>query len=180
MNRKNYVIAAVRSREDILTAVSADVKIVFHLLPNIETIKEDIGIVHDAGKKLFVHIDLAEGIGKDKYGIAFLKKIGIDGIISTRANIIKSAAEMGMYTIQRFFIVDSHSVETTVESLKGSKVDMIEIMPGVSEKIIRTVKSLTDKPIIAGGLIETKDEVMLAVEAGASAVSTGKQQLWYL
>ncbi|MBQ3075076.1 MAG: glycerol-3-phosphate responsive antiterminator, partial [Clostridia bacterium] len=34
-------------------------------------------------------------------------------------------------------------------------------------------------PLIAGGLIETKAEVMDALQSGAIAVSTGKEELWY-
>ena len=34
-------------------------------------------------------------------------------------------------------------------------------------------------PVIAGGLIETKDEIFAALSAGASAISTGKKELWY-
>ena len=34
--------------------------------------------------------------------------------------------------------------------------------------------------VIAGGLIETKQEVTNALGQGAAAVSTGKNELWYL
>ncbi|MFQ8953550.1 MAG: glycerol-3-phosphate responsive antiterminator [Oscillospiraceae bacterium] len=33
-------------------------------------------------------------------------------------------------------------------------------------------------PVIAGGLIETKQEVTAALSANAIAVSTGKKELW--
>ena len=32
---------------------------------------------------------------------------------------------------------------------------------------------------IAGGLIETKDDVINAIKAGASGISTGKEKLWF-
>ena len=35
-------------------------------------------------------------------------------------------------------------------------------------------------PVIAGGLIQTKQEVMEALRCGATAVSTGCKELWYL
>jgi hypothetical protein len=50
--------------------------------------------------------------------LTYTKKViemGVDGIISTRTNIIKFARQEGLTTVQRFFIVDSHSVDTTVE-----------------------------------------------------------------
>lgn len=83
-----------------------------------------------------------------------------------------------MFTVQRFFIVDSRSVDTSVESLKASKADMIEIMPGILYKIIKKLKQEVSVPIIAGGLIENDTELKSALEAGASAVSTACRILW--
>lgn len=40
------VIAAVRSREELLKTISTKVKIVFHLSPDILTLKEDVTLVH--------------------------------------------------------------------------------------------------------------------------------------
>ncbi len=172
------IIAAVRSDKELKEAVSSSVEIIFMLAPNIEDIKEQAVLVHKAGKKLFVHLDLAEGIGKDEYGIRFVKNQGVDGIISTRTNIIKLAKKEGVFTVQRFFIVDSHSVETTMETAKASKADMIEIMPGVVPKVIKMLKNELDVMVVAGGLIDSKDEIELAISAGATAISTGKQEFW--
>lgn len=174
----NKVIAAVRSHEELLIAAMSDVKIVFDLAPDILSLQERVNILHKAGKKFFIHLDLADGIGKDRSGIIYAKNAGVDGVISTRSAIIKIAREEGMFTVQRFFIVDSHSIDTTVEALKSSKAQMIEIMPGSVVKVIQRLKSTVEVPIIAGGLIETADEALQALKNGASAVSTGKQILW--
>lgn len=171
------VIAAVRTNDNLLRAASSDVKIVFHLSPNILTLEENIKILHNAGKKLFLHMDLADGIGKDRSAIEYIKKLGVDGIISTRSNIIKYARELGVFTVQRFFIVDSQSVLTTIDTLKSSKAQMIEVMPGMS-KAIKRLKESVDVPIIAGGLIETEEEALEILKSGASAISTGNELLW--
>lgn len=172
------IIAAVRTEEEFEAALQSAVDIVFHLMPNIITLKKDAEKAHLAGKKMFIHFDFAEGVGKDRYGILYTKAAGADGIISTRVNIIKLAREAGMFTVQRFFIVDSRSVDTTAESLKASKADMIEIMPGILPKIIKKLKQDVSVPIIAGGLIENSEELSSVLEAGASAVSTGCRELW--
>ena len=85
--------------------------------------------IHSAGKKAFIHVDFAEGIGKDRFGLEFLSKQGADGVLTTRTNIIKAAKEFNLITVQRFFMIDSHSVGTSIESIKISKPDIIEIMP---------------------------------------------------
>lgn len=179
MLMRNKVIAAVRTQEELVRAAQSAAKIVFDLNPNILTLENNIKLLHDAGKKFFIHIDLADGIGKDRSGIIYAKNLGIDGVISTRTSIIKAARELGVFTVQRFFIVDSHSIDTTVETLKSSKAQMIEIMPGNVFKVISRIKETVEVPIIAGGLIETEKEAVDALRSGASAVSTGAQNLWH-
>ena len=175
---KFNVIAAARSDSELLIASKSKVDIIFMLSPNISDIKKQTELVHSRGKKIFIHLDLAEGIGKDEYGIKFAKEQGVDGIISTRTNIIKMAKKEGLFTVQRFFLVDSQSVATTIESAKTSKADMVEIMPGTISTIINRLKEELKTPIVAGGLIETKEEINEAISCGATAISTGKQEFW--
>lgn len=175
---KSRVIAAVRSFEELEAAIKSDVNIIFMLAPNIRDINSQTQAIHKAGKRFFIHLDLAEGIGKDEYGIMFAKEQGVDGIISTRTSIIKLAKKLGLFTVQRFFIVDSHSVSTTIESAKSSKADMIEIMPGTVAKVIKKLRYELDMPVVAGGLIETEEEIREAVSCGAAAVSVSNQSLW--
>ena len=53
-------------------------------------------------------------------------------------------------------------------------------MPGIVTKKIKEFAAMTDVPIIAGGIIETEQEVREALEAGADVVSTGETSLWNL
>lgn len=160
-------------------ALASPAEVLFHLNANLLTVGERIEQAHRAGKLLLVHLDLAEGIGKDRAGTAFLAACRVDGIISTRGQIIRYAKELGLPTVQRFFALDSKGVGGMNELLEQSKPDLIEIMPGVIGKIIQRFSG-GGIPVIAGGLIETKSEVTEALGHGALAVSTGKQELWYL
>ncbi len=172
------VIAAVR-QEQLAHALESPVEVIFHLRAGIMTVGESIKQAHETGKKLLVHIDLAEGIGKDKYGVEYLARCGVDGIISTRAALIRCAREMGVPAVQRFFALDSQGLDSISDMLEGYPPDLIEIMPGAISKVIERFSG-GSIPVIAGGLIETKAEVTSAIGAGATAVSTGKRELWYL
>ena len=107
-----------------------------------------------------------------------MKALGTYGILTTKTNMIRPAKDIGLVTVQRFFIVDSHSVGTSIESIKISKPDIIELMPGIVTKKIREFSEKADMPIIAGGIVETVDEVRAALAAGATVVSTGEAALW--
>ncbi len=172
------VIAATRSDDEFRIALRSVPSTIFDLAPDLMTVSTKLRLAREAGKQLYLHMDLARGIGKDESGLRYLSRLGIDGIISTKSALIKQARGGGLATVQRFFIVDSRSVETTLEALHSSLPNMMEIMPGVSSKIIRKLRTYTDIPIIAGGLIENMKEVNEALSAGAAAVSTGQQSLW--
>lgn len=172
------IFPAVQSAEHFELALKSRAPVIFSLIADINDMVQTSALAHNNKKRLFIHLDLATGIGKDKSGIEFIARAGVDGIISTRANLIKLAKEAGLLTIQRFFIVDSHSIDTTVDTLKSSKADMIEVMPGICPKTISILKTKHSIPIIAGGLIETIDEVNSALSAGAYAISTGATKLW--
>lgn len=178
MMLKNPIIAAIRSEEDLQEALNTPVELIFELSPSLMTVARRTEAIHAAGKRYFIHLDLAEGIGKDRCGIEYLKSVGVDGILSTRVSIIRVAREAGLFTVQRFFIVDSQSVETTIESIRASKADMMEVMPGVVPKIIRKLATSVRTPVIAGGLVETSREITEALDNGATAISTGKRRFW--
>ena len=155
----------------------SDAEVIFHLGADIMTVGSDIEAAKRKGKTVFVHIDLAEGIGKDRAGIQWLGTIGADGIISTRVQLVRAARESGLLAVQRFFILDSKGMHSIAETIENIKPDMIEIMPGVIPKALRLLAD-RDIPVIAGGLIETKSEITAALGSGAIAVSTGKRELW--
>lgn len=174
------IIAAVRTQDDFKRALRSNVNTVFLLSSNIINVEKQTDQAHAAGKKIFVHIDFIDGISKDPAGVSYLATKNIDGIISTRSGIIKHASEKSIPCIQRFFMVDSRSVDTAIETMRSSRPTMIEIMPAVAYKTITKIKNSIDIPIIAGGLVEKKEEIFAAISAGASGISTSACELWDL
>ena len=172
------VAAAVRTKEDFDISITSKVDVIFLLYSSIMNIEAYVKKAHDAGKKIFIHMDFVEGVGKDRAGMEFVKSVGADGILTTKTNMIRPAKDCGLITVQRFFIVDSHSVDTAVESISIATPDVEEIMPGVVEKKIREFTEKVSMEILVGGLIELKEEVDAAIEAGATAVSTANRELW--
>ena len=172
------VIAAVRECY-FESALNSPAEVIFLLGGDIATIGEKITKTHEKGKFIFVHIDLTDGIGKDKSAVRYLWTLGVDGIISTKSSLIKFSKEQGLITVQRFFAYDSHGIKGIGEVVGNTNPDFIEIMPGVIGKITEKF-SKWEIPLISGGLIETKQEVTEALRCGAFAVSTGKEELWYI
>lgn len=175
---QNPIIAAVHE-DGFAEALDSPAAVIFYLKANVLTLSARVAAAHQAGKCIFVHIDLADGVGKDRAGVAYLKECGVDGVISTRTQLLRQAKEAELIVVQRFFALDSQGMESISETLQNPVADLIEIMPGVIGKAIARFAG-GKTPVIAGGLIETKKEVMAALDCGAMAVSTGKKELWYI
>ena len=60
----------------------------------------------------------------------------------------------------------------------GTECDAIEVLPGVIPKVIEKLADKAGKPIVAGGLIESKEEVITALNSGATCVSTTRKEIW--
>ena len=54
------IIAAVRNERELEAARNSRIKMIFYLSPNILTLEENVKAVHASGKKIFLHMDLAE------------------------------------------------------------------------------------------------------------------------
>ena len=176
--RTHPVIAAV-GEDKWEAALQSPVSVIFYMSANLLTIRQRVQQAHQAGKYIMIHLDLAEGIGKDRTGIRFLAGCGVDGILSTKGQLIRFAREQQLFTVQRFFAVDSSGADSIGELMRNATPHILEIMPGVVTKVIRRY-SEGGVPVIAGGLIQTAQEVQEALAAGAKAVSTGAPMLWKL
>lgn len=172
------IIAAVKNEEDFKVALSSKADTVFLLSTDIFSLKNRIDDAHKNGKKIYVHFDFINGLGKDKFGLQYVKHISPDGIISVKPNIVRQAHEVGLVCIQRFFVVDSKAIDTAFEMIESVKPDMIEVMPGVAFKAIKTFSEKLNIPVIAGGLISDEEEVKIAMKYGAKSISTGNTDLW--
>lgn len=178
---QNPVIAAVRTKGDADAAIQTGVSVVFLLHCDIFNVKDLVDRIRENGKIVFIHMDLLEGLGKDQKAVEYIARIvRPDGIISTKTPHIKHARDAGLFTIQRFFLLDSQSFDQTIRTAKASMPDMVEIMPALMPAVIKKVCSFLELPVIAGGLIESKEDIVEVLKAGAIGASTGRKELWQL
>ncbi|MCR4693985.1 MAG: glycerol-3-phosphate responsive antiterminator [Pseudobutyrivibrio sp.] len=181
----NPIIAAVKDDKGLKKALSTECEIIFILYGDLCSIPEIVAKVKDAGKLAMVHIDLIVGLNNTKdVAVEFIKEnTRADGIITTKANLIGKAKVLGLYTILRYFVIDSMAL-VNIEKQDGhgqARPDVIEILPGILlPKIIKKIKTISRVPVIAGGLISDKEDVMNALNNGLLAVSTTNEEVWDL
>ncbi|QCX33681.1 glycerol-3-phosphate responsive antiterminator [Caloramator sp. E03] len=175
---ENPIIAAIKNVKDVDFALEKDVTVVFLLCGSILNINAVVNKIKIKRKKVFAHIDLVEGLGKDEEAVRYLKLSGVDGIITTKPTLIKCAKNEGLIAIQRIFLLDSRSLETGIKNILEDRPSAVEIMPGLSYKVIKKINSYVKIPIIAGGLISDKNDIENALFNGAVGVSTSSKNLW--
>ena len=134
-----------------------------------------------AGKIAIVHVDMIQGLSTKKVAVDFIAhNTKADGIISTKNVLVEYAKEIGLFAIQRTFVVDSIALNTLKKQIELVRPDAVEIMPGVMPKILKIMREYTDIPLIAGGLLSDKKDVMAAFEAGVDAISATNEDVWYV
>ena len=181
----NPVIAAIKDDEGLEHAIASDCEIIFILYGDVCSIPKIVQKIKDADKIAMVHLDLITGLNNTKdISVDFIKKNTVaDGIITTKGNLIGRAKELGLYSVLRYFVIDSMAlVNIEKQDRHGiSQPDVIEILPGiVLPKIIKRVKSVSRVPVLAGGLVSDRDDVMNALNNGVLAVSTTNEKVWQL
>jgi glycerol uptake operon antiterminator len=172
------VIAAVKAREAAGDAARSPVAVAFVLGGSILTMDGIMAELAQGGKMVFLHMDLIEGIGRDEAGLAYAAAHWKPaGVITTRAPLVKAAKEHSLIAIQRVFLLDSGSIRSGIQLIDQCRPDFVEVMPGVIPKAIGQFKS-AGRPVIAGGMVTERSEVIEALAAGALAVSTSSRELW--
>lgn len=174
------VIMAVKDWDGIRRCTGQEPKVVFILFGDICNIGEIVKTIKDAGKIAIVHMDLISGLSNKEISVDFIRKAtDADGIISTKPGVIKRGKELGFFTILRFFVLDSIALENVMKQ-DGANADMIEILPGIMPKVTRKVAWAVSIPVICGGLISDKEDIIGALNAGAVAISTTNPAAWIM
>ncbi|MZP30449.1 glycerol-3-phosphate responsive antiterminator [Heliobacterium undosum] len=171
---------ALRRLEDLEELIGhPKIRTIFLLGGDVNQLPNAIKRIRVAQKNVLAHIDLIEGIGKDKAGIHLLKRMGVHGIVTTKSNLVKLTLDEGLWVVQRVFIVDSESIKTAIRVAGDVKPSAVEILPAtVPRFVIHDLKKSLGVPVLAGGLLRSEADVRQAFEKGIDAVSTSLRHLW--
>ncbi len=177
---KHPIIVSLTDARDLEKALRAETSVIILIQADISTLGDVVKRIKETDKLIFVHIDLMKGLKRDPAGIEFLANhIGIDGIVTTHANLIRTAQRLDLLAIQRIFILDSASVKQGIKSIQESRPDAVEVLPGVAVPHIKDqIESKIRQLVIAGGVINTEDEIMYILNNGAEGVSSSATELW--
>jgi glycerol uptake operon antiterminator len=178
--RTHPVIPALRSLHDCAAAAAAPSRVVYLLAAGLSTLDEYLHTLREQDKEVLVNIDLFAGLSRDREAVSYLQASGCSGIISTHTDVLNLARSHGLYAVQRTFIIDSDSVNSSMRSLRKFVPDALELLPApVAPRMLSALRQ--DFPSVAavgGGLVSSLQEADSLIRQGLDAVSTGNPQLW--
>ena len=168
---KNQIcVPVVHSMKRLEKFIESDLIVCILQDIHISLLEHMIKTLHDNNKLALVHIDMVHGISSDEHGAEFLcQRLRADGVISSKTRIIETTKKNKKIAIQRMFLIDSKSIERGIETLQKSQPDIVEVMPAIAYKIIPYIKSKINMPLIGGGLLKSKEDILQGLEAGCMA-----------
>ena len=176
--RRNSVVPAVRGPDrDLDAALAGEHPAIFVLGGDVFKV---LGRIGSRGRRpqIYVNVDLVGGIAADASGLRFLAG-RVDGIISTHRHVIELAKTSGLITIQRLFAIDSGAVERGLKLIRRAQPHFVEILPALAyREIAAQYSEVLDLPVLAGGLLRSREDIATILEAGAVGVSASDQGLW--
>jgi glycerol uptake operon antiterminator len=173
------IAAALKTPESVQEALASDARLLFvlkgdgfHLAPLVKQ-------AHQLAKGVIVHIDLVDGIGKDHAGVVYLRRLGVDGIITSRSQLVTASRSEGLVTIQRLLLLDDSALDNGLRTILRAAPDIVEVLPGILfPQFADTLQRAIKHPLIAGGFIRTPQDVARIRSAGAMLCSSSTKTLW--
>jgi glycerol uptake operon antiterminator len=177
---QSRIIPSVRTVDNLQAACASPSKIVFLLFGTPLIIGELIHQLHQAGKLPVVNMDLLAGFSRDSAAIEFLAQAGVDGVISTHQDALRTARSHGLLAFQRTFALDSMAIANSMRTLEHFAPDVIELLPAIAAPLVlpmlQTVRP--ELPVIGCGLVHSLSQINELVQQGVTSVSVSDVSLW--
>ncbi len=173
------IIPVVRHEDQLSRALKSRVAWVFLACGDINTVAEPVRRTREAGKLALLYLDFVAGVGADLAAVRFVRdQLQADGLVTVKSQVVQYAREEGLWAVQNLFVIDTQAVKTGLQAVSHSRPHVIEILPGIMPRVIAEIASQGIYPLLAGGLLESHEDIEQALLAGATAVGTSHTALW--
>lgn len=181
MKLDKTIIPSVRELRYLSLACKTTSPLVLLTNTNIGNLKSQVAYVHKHHKKACVQLEMIDGLANNQTAIRLLKQLfKVDAISTTNIMSANAAKKIGIYSIFRFFLIDSVSLSRSLTILKNSQFDAIELLPSYCSIVFYPQIHDVVRPnttFIAGGFIRTQRQIDEMFQHGINAVSTSDIKL---
>lgn len=173
------IIPAINSVKDFEKFLTTDYECCILMNLHVSILKNLVDKAHEKNKKCLIHLDLVKGLTSDEYGVDYaVQFFGVDGIVSTRESAIKAAKRKKVISIFRIFLIDTLSLNRSLDKVNQLKPDYLELLPAIAYSVMDRIKDKTNTPVIGGGLIDNSLDINNCINSGMQAVTISNKNLW--
>ena len=176
--RRHPVIASVKDAGALPIALDSSAEVLFLMYGSLLDLEETVARVRDAGRTVFVDLDLLEGFGGRPVMLDLIQSSQADGILSAKTSVVKAAKDHGLTAGHRFVLADTRTYRAIPGAVAASGADFVEAQPGCLPRVISWLREEIAVPIVAGGLVFDRKDIDEALDAGAAGVATSNVSLW--
>ncbi len=134
----NKSIIAACEHKNLSNALKSKAKAVIYMHGDLNSLVSEEFRRVCRSKPIFIHIDLLKGLNGSKEALHFLKhNVNPFGVVSTKSKSIRSAKKEGFFSIQRVFLIDTQSFNSSLEAIAENQPDAVEIMPAIAPSIVK-------------------------------------------
>lgn len=177
---KDMVIpSCVNNSQLKYAAEETDYEYIMLKMGDIFSIRKIANYIHGRGKKMMLHLDSLKGVTRDSTGFEYLKKSGVDSVITMKSRQVRMIKDAGIQAVLGCFIVDSASLEQTILNTRSNKPDAIIVMPmTVPDSVYEKIREACDTTILAGGLGVEKEIIRHVLDQGVSACAVTDSEMF--
>ena len=172
--RQNPVIAAVKDNASPQLAIDSECQFISVLYGNICTISNIVKRLRTPGNMLLFMLICwkARQIKKSLFSFWKLVTEEADGIISTKASMLKAARAEGFSVFIACLLLIQFRFTTLISKLRNRIRIVLGSCRAVCPKCWSWVTEKIRQPLIAGGLVCDEEDARNAINAGVVALST--------
>ena len=186
-SQKRRAIPLVESRTQFLrvlevftTSPQRGVRALFLRHCNMFELTDLVEQARQLGIATYINIDHIDGIHADSAGLRYLvETMHVRGILSNNPRILALGKGLGLETIQRIFALDSTGLDTALESVDTTQIDLLDISPALVVPYIAHTLKKRSRPFLASGLLHTSQQVSTILQTGALGVIVNRDELWH-
>ena len=172
------VIASVTRDREIAAAGAGRTRVVMLNSIELACLANLVAQARAADLLCLVHAEMIAGLANDAAAVGYLKSIGADGVMTTRAQTVSATRSLGLIAVQRVFVTDHVAVERSLAAVERTRPDLVELSPALTLGALDAGTRKRFSPMLANGLVTEPGEVEWLRELGAVGVTTSRATLW--
>jgi len=177
---KQSVVPSARTMEELENIIEkSDHEMIMVKFGDVNTLPGILDFIKKNHRKVLLHHDSLRGLARDYQGLEYLANLGVQYLITTKPQMVKSIRKLGMHPLLCLFLIDSDALRTGLKSIAETSPEVVIVMPSsVPKKAVLEIKKKARVPVIGGGMAFDEYALQMGRRNGFHAIVASQENLW--